>query len=73
MRAWMRLTGNGNKMPVMLLVSTLLMVVGCSTVRHRSPTWPTNLNVIELKGGGICLDKASAQKLAEFKAELEAI
>ncbi|MCU8203899.1 hypothetical protein M2H09_01195 [Vibrio vulnificus] len=60
-------------MLVMILVSTLLMVVGCSTVRNPSPTWPTNLNVIELKDGGICLDKASAEKLAEFKADLEAI
>ncbi|EMI4329317.1 TPA: hypothetical protein PMK43_001973 [Vibrio cholerae] len=54
-------------------MSTLLMVAACSTARRPSPTWPTNLNVIELKDGGICLDKASAEKLAAFKADLEAL
>ncbi len=73
MQLWTPLIASGNKMRLPLLVSTLLTVVGCSTVRNPSPTWPTNLNVIELKEGGICLDKASAEKLAEFKADLEAI
>lgn len=73
MRSWMRLTASGNKKQLALLVSTLLTVAACSTVRNPSPTWPTNLNVIELKDGGICLDRASAEKLAAFKADLEAL
>ncbi|EFH74569.1 predicted protein [Vibrio cholerae RC385] len=49
------------------------MVVSCSAVRKPSPMWPTNLTVIELADGGLCLDRASAEKLAAFKAELESL
>ncbi|WP_185839939.1 hypothetical protein [Vibrio cholerae] len=54
-------------------MSILLMVVSCSAVRKHSPMWPTNLTVIELADGGLCLDRASAEKLAAFKAELESL
>ncbi|EOW9224954.1 hypothetical protein VCSRO184_0231 [Vibrio cholerae] len=73
MQSWTRLIAHAKRLPRILLVSTLLMVAACSTARRPSPTWPTNLNVIELKDGGICLDKASAEKLAAFKADLEAL
>ncbi len=73
MRFWIRLIGRGNKRQPILLVSILLMVVSCSAVRKPSPMWPTNLTVIELADGGLCLDRASAEKLAAFKAELESL
>ncbi|WP_162809593.1 hypothetical protein [Vibrio cholerae] len=73
MQFWIRLIGRVNKRQPILLVSILLMVVSCSTVRKPSPMWPTNLTVIELADGGLCLDRASAEKLAAFKAELESL
>lgn len=73
MRSWMQLIDPAKWPLAMLLVSTLPMVGGCSTATKPLPTWPTHLNVIELSDGGICLDNASAQKLAEFKADLEAL
>jgi hypothetical protein len=51
----------------------LTMMMGCSSLTKPSPTWPTNLKVISLSDGGICLDAESARRLAEFRADLEAI
>ncbi|AYO17087.1 hypothetical protein D0812_22115 [Vibrio owensii] len=52
---------------------TVAMASGCSSLTNHSKTWPVDLNVIELSDGGICMDEPSAKRLAEFKAELEAI
>lgn len=60
-------------MRLTILPILLLMVVGCSSQANHSKIWPVNLNVIELSDGGICLDADSARRLAEFKADLEAI
>lgn len=62
------------RMITLITVLTLsLMVEACSTVTKPSPTWPTNLNVIELSDGGVCLDATSARRLAELRADLEAL
>ena len=55
------------------LLPLLLMVAGCSSLTSHSPTWPTGLTVIELSDGGVCMDAESARRLAEFRAELEAL
>jgi hypothetical protein len=39
----------------------------------NSPTWPTNLNVTKMSDGGVCLDEESAVRLAEFRADIEAM
>jgi len=49
------------------------MVASCTSLAARSPTYPKALNVIELADGGVCLDAESAKRLAQFKAELEAL
>lgn len=67
----MRLTVAAKKTTLIVLLMPLLMASGCSSLTHRSPTWPTNLNVIELSDGGVCLDAESARRLAEFRADLE--
>ena len=54
-----------------LLSLSLTMMTGCSSRASHSKTWPTNLNVISLSDGGICMDKESAKRLAEFKSYLE--
>lgn len=59
------------KMQLMILLPVLLMVGSCSTANNRSVTWPTNLEVIKLSDGGVCLSPESAKRLAEFKAHLE--
>ena len=53
----------------MLLTLSLMALMSC-TVTPPSKSWPTKLTVIELEGGGICFDKASAIRLAEFKESL---
>lgn len=55
------------------LLALSLMVVGCSSLPNRSVTWPTKLNVINLSDGGICLDAESAKRLAELRADIEAL
>jgi hypothetical protein len=50
-----------------------LMVAGCASPTSHSVSWPTNLNVITLIDGGVCLDKDSAIRLAELRAQLEAM
>lgn len=55
------------------LLALSLMVAGCANQTNHSASWPTNLNVIELSDGGICLDADGAKQLAELKAELEAL
>ncbi len=59
-------------MPTIALMLSL-MVAGCTAVSSPSKTWPTNLNVIALSDGGICMDADSARRLAEFRADLEAL
>lgn len=56
-----------------ILLPLLLTVAGCSSLTSHSPTWPTGLTVIELSDGGVCLDAESARRLAEFRADLEAL
>lgn len=73
MQQWMRLIASAPKMRQITLLTLSLMVAGCSLAPNPTPTWPTNLNVIELSGGGVCLDHDSAVRLAEFKASLEAM
>lgn len=68
----MLLTGTIRKSLMITLLMPLLMVAGCSSPTKPSPTFPTNMNVIQLADGGVCLDAESAKRLADFRAELEA-
>ncbi|MCC2521065.1 hypothetical protein [Vibrio coralliilyticus] len=58
---------------MILLLQSLILMMGCSSLTRPLPNWPQNLNVIELSDGGVCLDKGSAIRLAELKAQLEAM
>lgn len=69
----MLLTASKKGVRLAILLALLLMVVGCSSLKSRSVIWPNNLNVIELSDGGVCLDADSARRLAELRAELEAL
>ncbi|WP_274882432.1 hypothetical protein [Vibrio harveyi] len=72
----MLLIGTTRKQRLLTLLTLLLtvaMVNGCSSLANHSKTWPVDLNVIELSNGGICMDADSARRLAEFKADLEAL
>ena len=62
---------NATRLMTLLILSP--MMVACSSLSNHSPTWPANLNAIQLSDGGICLDKDSAVRLAELKADLESI
>lgn len=62
---------NAMRLTMLLILSP--MAVACASQSNHSPTWPTNLNVIHLSDGGVCLDGDSAIRLAELKAELEAM
>ena len=62
------------KIKRMLLIALLSSsAIGCSSQINHSMTWPQNLNAIELSDGGVCFDAESARRLAEFKADLEAM
>lgn len=67
----MPLTESVKKMLPIILLS--LSVIGCSSLSNHSPTFPSNLNLISLSDGGICMDAESAKRLADFKAELESL
>ncbi len=67
----MPLTESAKKMLPIILLS--LSVIGCSSLSNHSPTFPSNLNLISLSDGGICMDAESAKRLADFKAELESL
>ncbi len=72
----MRQTEAKKLMRAMTLLILLLIVVtaqGCSNQAQHSTSWPKNLNVIQLNDGGVCLDGDSARRLAEFRADLEAL
>ena len=69
----MQLTVKTKKMLRMIPLTLLLMAAGCTSLTSRTPTWPTNLNVTELSDGSVCFTKDSAVRLAEFKADLEAL
>ena len=69
----MQLTERIKKMRLIILLIPFLTVGGCSLASQPMPTYPVNLNVMKLDGGGICLDKESADKLAAFIADLEAL
>lgn len=73
MRQWTRSIVTGKRMRLMLLLPLLLMAASCSSLTNHSPTWPQNLKVISLSDGGVCLSPDSAIRLAELKAELEAL
>lgn len=73
MQRWMRLIAKRNVMQLTMLLTLSLTVSGCSILSKPTPTWPTNLDVISLSDGGICLSPESAVRLAEFKAEFEAM
>lgn len=60
-------------MRMILLLLSLILMTACTSLTRPLPSWPQNLTVIELSDGGVCLDKGSAIRLAEFKAQLEAI
>jgi hypothetical protein len=60
-------------MQMMLLALSLIMIAGCSSQINHSLTWPSNLNVIQLSDGGACLDAQSAIRLAELRADIEAM
>lgn len=60
-----------NAMRLIMLLTLSPMVAACSSLSNHSPTWPVNLNVIQLSDGGICLDKESAIRLSELIADLE--
>ncbi len=62
-----------NAMRLVMLLTLSPIVVACGSLSNHSPTWPANLNVIQLSDGGICLDNDSAVRLAELKADLESI
>lgn len=69
----MLLTVKRSALMPMIVGILSLTVAACSTLSNPSPTWPTNLNVIVLSDGGICLDATSARRLAELRADLEAL
>lgn len=69
----MQLIVKTKKMLLMIPLTLLLMVAGCASLTSPTPTWPTNLNVTELSDGSVCFDHNSAVRLAEFKADLEAL
>jgi hypothetical protein len=48
-------------------------MAGCASPTRPSVTWPTKLNVIKLADGGVCLDAESAIRLAELRADIEAL
>ncbi|WP_221073187.1 hypothetical protein [Vibrio alfacsensis] len=58
---------------MILLLLSLILMNGCASPRQALPSWPANLKVIELSDGGVCLDKDSAIRLAELRAQLEAM
>ena len=58
---------------VLLLMTLMGLMAGCSSQTNRSVTWPVKLNVIELIDGGVCLDAESAKRLAELRADIEAL
>ncbi|MGR5294753.1 hypothetical protein ACPV5U_08605 [Vibrio mediterranei] len=68
----MRLIERKSVIMRMAMLMCSLMVAGCSTATRPLPTYPTNLNVIELSDGGVCFDADSATRLKEFRADLEA-
>jgi hypothetical protein len=53
------------------LLTTWLLVAGCSTQPTNTPTWPQGLNVTVMSDGGICFDEQSAARLSDFKTQLE--
>lgn len=60
------------KIKRMLAITLLsLLATGCSILKSHSPTFPSDLNLISLSDGGVCMDSESVRRLAEFKAELE--
>ncbi|MFL9806306.1 hypothetical protein AB6D40_022640 [Vibrio cyclitrophicus] len=69
----MRLIVKRSVITRIMLVMLSLMVAGCASPTSHSVSWPTNLNVITLIDGGVCLDKDSAIRLAELRAQLEAM
>lgn len=58
---------------VTILLMLSLMVSGCVSQSQAIPTWPTNLEVIQLSDGGVCLSPESARRLAEYRADLESL
>lgn len=71
MQYLMQLIARTNETQLMILLTLLLMVAGCSTARKPSPMYPTNLEVIVTKDNWVCLSPESAKRLAELKAEME--
>lgn len=68
-----RLIAAKRSLLLMTLLALSLMVAGCVSPAKTIPPWPTNLDVIEMSDGGVCLDRNSAVRLAEYKADLEAL
>lgn len=55
------------------LLLMVMMITSCSSLTSHTPSWPTNLEVIKLSDGGVCLSPESAKRLAEFRADLESL
>lgn len=69
----MQLIEAKRKMRPIILVSFCLVVASCTSLIQPTPTFPEKLNVTILSDGGLCMDAESAKRLAEFKADLEAL
>ena len=73
MRYLTLLIGIKRKLRLMIHLTLLLTVVGCSSLTSHTVTWPNNLEVIKLSDGGVCLSPESAVRLAELKTDIESL